>query len=688
MLKIQDTCKIIIAGLFFIFIHQSLGGQYSSSLDSVLALVHDEPDLFKKGFILDEYDRSLMTHDSLEKWSVTEAFIELGEELDDISFTADGYARQGVYFISRSDYINGSKKIQKAISIIEDQEHVTDKQKYRLANYQNNLGIIQMRTGETVKAFGNYEAAIRTFTELDQKMPMAQVTSTLAVQYGNVGQYQFAEEYFLKAERIFNDELNAPSLNNKHGLARCYIQQEKYHKAKPYVEECQELIKGYKDDFYISAIHSLVMGYYSAVEDRDNTEREFVKVKKYYEDKGVNKDYIRIRLNMTNIYDFKNDRESVQKVLTEVEDYEIDEQNKSLQSLYEAVLAAFKFENGNIDEARKLYQKALSTRLELEEVENAQKIYVDLFKLEREAGNYEDAIEYMQNYNEIKDSLRSEVVEFGQQLHRIQYETEKKDGLITSLSEESEIKESTISSQQSLIKSGKALLVLLGSLALLLFYLFRTRTKHNRELKEKNLIIKSKSDQNETLLKEIHHRVKNNLQTISSLLYLQSANIADEDAKEAIAQGQHRVESMALIHKNLYQRDNLAGIEIKDYISRLVSNLKQAYVRSDQKVLINLEMDETELDVDTAIPLGLIINEVLTNSFKYAFPDGRDGQIDIQFSMEDADHFKLKVSDDGVGNDSVSSGFGTQLINLLSKQLGALVTSGNDGGLWTKIEKS
>ena len=227
---------------------------------------------------------------------------------------------------------------------------------------------------------------------------------------------------------------------------------------------------------------------------------------------------------------------------------------------------------------------------------------------------------------------------------------------------------------------------LLSLLAFSLVKNIQRRKANNRILEEKTTIIETKSKQNETLLKEIHHRVKNNLQTISSLLYLQSANITDEDAKEAISQGQHRVESMALIHKNLYQRDNLAGIEIKDYISRLVENLKQAYVKSDQDVVINLDMNETEIDVDTAIPLGLVINEVLTNSFKYAFPDGRDGKIDIQFEMDASDKFKLLVSDNGVGKDVVSSGFGTQLIDLLSKQLGAKVTSGNDDGFWTQIE--
>ena len=687
MLKISTKHKFKLMLLLIIFGNLSLYSQYSERLDSVLALVHDEPDVFSKGSILDSYDRSLMTHDSLEKWSITEAFIEIGEELDDVSFIADGYARQGVYYITKGDFINGSKKIQKAISIIEAEENVTDEQYHRLANYQNNLGIIQMRTGKTVEAIGNYEAAIKTFTRLDAKEFMASVMGALAVQYTNIGQYHFAEEYYLKAERIYNDELNAPKLNNTHGLARCYIKQDKYAMAKPYVEKCQELVKDYEDKFYISAVHSLVMAYYAAIKDKKSSEQYLVEVNQFYEENGVNEDYARILLNQLELYDLEKDKSKVGEIVAKIEAFEIKEQDLSLRSLYQHKMGNIKFANGDSKEARNLYEKALANYLELKDVEKTQAIYKDLFELEQESGNLDDAILYLQKYEMVKDSLRSEVIAFGQQLHRIKYETEKKESLISSLSVEGEKKEVKISSQQSLIKSGKALLVGLGGLALLLFYLFRSRSKHNSALKEKNKIIETKSNQNETLLREIHHRVKNNLQTISSLLYLQSANIDDADAKEAIAEGQHRVESMALIHKNLYQRDNLAGIEMKDYISRLVSNLQQVYVSSGQEVTINIEMEETEIDVDTAIPLGLIINELLTNCFKYAFPKGRDGMINIQFAKDDSNQFRLKISDDGVGNETSSAGFGTKLINLLSKQLEAKLTTGNDGGYWSRIEK-
>lgn len=206
------------------------------------------------------------------------------------------------------------------------------------------------------------------------------------------------------------------------------------------------------------------------------------------------------------------------------------------------------------------------------------------------------------------------------------------------------------------------------------------------KLAEKNVIIESKSKQNETLLKEIHHRVKNNLQTISSLLYLQSYGEKNERTKENIAITQQRVESMALIHKNLYQRDNLAAIEMKDYIKNLCESLISAYQTPDKKVELIMDMPTFELDIDRAIPMGLIINEIVTNSLKYAFPTTYEGLIKISLKVSNQEENVLMIVDNGVGKsvDSVPS-FGSQLIKLLTKQINVVMDSGNDNGHWISM---
>lgn len=186
--------------------------------------------------------------------------------------------------------------------------------------------------------------------------------------------------------------------------------------------------------------------------------------------------------------------------------------------------------------------------------------------------------------------------------------------------------------------------------------------------------IQKQNQEKELLLKEIHHRVKNNLQTVSSLLNLQSEHIEDDSVKEAVAEGQHRVQSMALIHQKLYQRENLAAIEMKDYLGQLGEGLLESFGVDANRVQIKLEMQELELDVDSAIPIGLIVNELLTNSLKYAFPDERKGEITLSLDLTAEKILSMKLKDDGVGIDGVKNSkgtaFGSQLIRLLTRQLG------------------
>ena len=169
---------------------------------------------------------------------------------------------------------------------------------------------------------------------------------------------------------------------------------------------------------------------------------------------------------------------------------------------------------------------------------------------------------------------------------------------------------------------------------------------------------------------------------VKSLIALQSAKLEDGASKEAMLASQNRVQSMGIIHQKLYQGENLGSIEMKDYFMNLSEGVLDTF-NAEEKVKIECAMDQLNLDVDTAVPIGLIVNELLTNALKYAFPDGVKGQINISLVKENND-LLLKVTDNGIGKTEGSkpkgTGFGTQLIQLLTQQLNGTISEEHSNG--------
>jgi PAS domain S-box-containing protein len=208
-----------------------------------------------------------------------------------------------------------------------------------------------------------------------------------------------------------------------------------------------------------------------------------------------------------------------------------------------------------------------------------------------------------------------------------------------------------------------------------------TDLSERKEFEEK---LKKSIEEKEMLLKEIHHRVKNNLMIISSLLNLQANYLKDQESIEIFKESQHRAESMALIHQRLYQSTGLKSIEFQEYITTLARDLYQSYVKDPDRVKLLLDVEEVSIDIDTAIPLGLILNELITNSMKYGFPDDMEGKVFIDLSKKD-DTYVLKVGDDGVGIQSDldfrnTSSLGMQLVNGLVSQIDGEIELNRDNG--------
>jgi two-component sensor histidine kinase len=235
---------------------------------------------------------------------------------------------------------------------------------------------------------------------------------------------------------------------------------------------------------------------------------------------------------------------------------------------------------------------------------------------------------------------------------------------------------------------------MLGILGTVLYKRYRDKSKNmdllllkNNQIEEQQLVIQEALNQKETLLKEIHHRVKNNLQIITSLLNLQSKKITDENVLASINEGKNRVEAMSLIHQNLYQSENLTSINMRNYFQQLATHLSTSFSQPNRRIGYKILVDNVLFDIDTAIPVGLIVNELVSNSYKHAFENRTVGNISIGLKQSDDENYNLVVEDDGTGinlDKSTNSSLGLKLVNSLgTKQLKGDIDISNDRG--TKV---
>ncbi len=307
-------------------------------------------------------------------------------------------------------------------------------------------------------------------------------------------------------------------------------------------------------------------------------------------------------------------------------------------------------------------------------------------------GDYEAAYRYQKlyqtvqeaNFNKEKSRIISEV--------EAQFETEKKEQQIAVLGKENELQNARIASDRNRLLALLGGLGLVGTLAFALWRNSSARKRHNEALSQTNGELNRKNHEVETLLREIHHRVKNNLQIISSLLRMQARRVSDEHTLEALRTGQARVRSMALLHQRLYQGDQLKEIPMRPYLTDLAQSLMDAYQVDDDRIQLRLDLnDDITLDVDTAVPLGLIANELLTNSLKYAFPDERSGSLVLSLKKA-GDAVRLLVGDDGVGFQLVAgkpptsrSSFGLELVESLAQKIKATPVYSNEVGAKTVL---
>ncbi len=311
-------------------------------------------------------------------------------------------------------------------------------------------------------------------------------------------------------------------------------------------------------------------------------------------------------------------------------------------------------------------------------------VYQNLSKAYAGLEQYDSTYFYQLEYEKISLEEKKEASKLEMEKLKAQYALQQK--------------EATIAAQAAQLSQQKIIQWLALILAVVLGLLFgqsyknaKNKKRNNEALEKTNTLLESKNQENEILLKEIHHRVKNNLQTISSLLSLQSENITDQNALNAVEESRNRVASMGLIHQKLYQGNNLGAIEMRDYFETIGHAIIESFGTKAANVELEVTMPKIEFDVDTAIPVGLIANKLITNSIKHAFKDTGSGKISIQLEKGENNLIQLVIADNGKcdpakGALDESTGFGTLLVDLLTTQLDGALETSTAHGTTTKIQ--
>ncbi|MBT8320806.1 MAG: tetratricopeptide repeat protein [Eudoraea sp.] len=318
----------------------------------------------------------------------------------------------------------------------------------------------------------------------------------------------------------------------------------------------------------------------------------------------------------------------------------------------------------------------LSTPLEFSNVDHRRKRNSLSAMYYEKTGDFENATRYLKRNTRIADSLDLTYSALQKQQLAVVAGRDianEKRKLDQSMMENEQIRRNMEAQE------GKTNLVFISLIFTLLgfaglVYAYLKSIKNQRLIAEQNHIIEASLVEKDSLLKEIHHRVKNNLQMVSSLLSLQTKNTRSKAAIEALEEGKSRVKAMALIHQKLYQNDDLSVIEMQGYIESLINSVQSVFKKGGHNINITIDAEGVELDIDRAIPFGLILNELVSNSFKYAFPDDKeDGKIYIHL-RKGGDQGFFEYMDNGIGlpedtEERTQSSMGIRLMNRLVNQL-------------------
>lgn len=620
--------------LMIIFLtHWRIAMAQTSEFDSLYRMLEEPMSDSLKGYVLDELSYVWFYYNLDSSLAYAQQSLWTFESIGLQHGIARAYTAVAVAYHYKNNWDSAEVNYQKSKLIKESRGDEVG-----VAGSLNNLGVLYMDKGDLEAAAHQFLTSLKLKENLGDSAGMASGNANLGLILRKQGNHEGALSYYTKALEILLQ------LNSKKSLPTIYLNigslynyKLDYDSGLYYNRKTLDIARELNSVRYIGESYVNLSNSFLGLEALDSGI--------YYIDQAVQI--------------FRSNADTVNLCKALIAASSIRFENKEYKSALDAAL-----EVGKLNKDR-------NAELEVDYFYSLAKSYAGL-------GQMEKAYVSLLSAYSAKDSLLSESLNETIANLTAQYENEKKERQILALEKdkiEGDLNLSQSRNQRNLLLMSTALIF---GISLLIYRLYRVKLKSERQ------IAKSLAEK-ETLLKEIHHRVKNNLQVVSSLLSMQSRFIKDEEALGAVNEGQSRVQSMALIHQKLYMENSLSGVKVKEYIEDLADILKESY-HTDIDVDFEYDVDDLTIDVDTIIPIGLILNELICNALKHAFTADSEGLVSIKLH-EKNDELVLEVSDNGVGSDGKSTGesFGAVLIESLASKLKARLEIMADKGTSTVL---
>lgn len=563
-------------------------------------------------------------------------------------------------------------------------------------NYKNGIANAYYHIGDIYKTHGKqglsldyFNKSVQYFKEINDTGSLIKVYNKIGVIYFNKNEFNKAITYYNKALKL-SENLNdyqayAGILNN---IGNIYYTQGKYNEAIDYYNQSLKLRENYKDTNGIAgSLHNIASIYY-AQGMYDNAEKMYLNAITLRENIGNKKgvalsyshlgilysdlnrfdDALAYQLKAIDIYNEIQDKNGLANAYANLGNIyrELKDNKKSLEYFDKALQLYNEVDDINgqanlfiskgsllinlnkLNEAIKELEKGkkMSEQFELNEIKR--KAYMLLYEAYEKINDYKNAYSYLKLYNNLKDSINTKEItgKLAEIEKKYEFDAQKKQ--IEVLQKEKENQELKLRQNTNRITILLISLIALTTITLLVVISNRHKQKTNKLLSAQNEDILRQKNEKEVLLKEIHHRVKNNLQVINSLLRLQAAMIDDPKVVALFEDCQARVRSMALIHDKLYAIKDLSSIQVKEYIENLTQSLIETYGLKNQ-IELKLNIEPLSFSVDTLIPLGLLLNEIISNSLKYAFMPNDKGIIQVSIKAIEKNKFELLICDNGKG---------------------------------------